>query len=849
MKKFILFLLANLFVFYASICVVKAQSKKLIHYWHFNNTLPTNGKGGIALGTIPADYSALGNAFVLYKPLKGVVKDTTGILDNLAGDTINQRPGYAGCCGSTNNAVRTRNPSDSMEFLWYIPTKKYQNIIIKYETQSSSIASGQHRQVFSYSTDSAKTFITSGLPVAFDSAGTTWGKVILDLSSIPAINNIGSFVFKMTFTAPNTGSSGNNRFDNITVEGDTVIAPAITSTALTAAIINRNYSYTIVTSGNPSPALSVSGNPAWLTLNNNILSGIPPSIDTIGPITIMASNIAGNTKQVFNLIVNDSINPVAPVITSSAPDTIKKDSTFSYTIKVTGIPKPAISVSGNSSWLMLKDSILIGTPSNDGIYGPITITATNILGSVQQVFNIIVPSMPNITSQAIAKGTADSLYSYIIKLTGTPSPKILVSGNPSWLILKDSLLSGTPTSTGSFGPIVITADNSQGSIQQIFTIVVSSCPVITSTPNISGIVGTAYSYQIINTGTPSPVDSVIGNPAWLSLKNNILSGTPNSSGLIGPITIFAENAASTAQQTFYINVANLVVNTSGSKLIHYWHFNNSLPLDGSGGISYNGNQISPDYSRIGKAYIIFEPVLKNIRDTGYIDNLLGDTINQRNGYGGCCSDIFNNAVRTRNPSDSMQFLWFLPTNKYKNIVIKYETQLSSVKSGQREQVFSYSLDSASTFITTNLPVVSNFADTSWSLVTLDFRSLSSVNDNSKFVLKINFVGQNTGSKGNNRFDNITVEGDTISGGSNIAINSMDRIMLYPNPARDYINISIPYNESKITMYNSTGIMVLKFMFTKNKSQIDISQFKPGFYYIAIDEKKSGETKMMKFIKE
>lgn len=145
MKKFILFLLANLFVFYTSNSVVKAQSKKLIHYWHFNNTLPTNGKGGIALGAIPADYSALGNAFVLYKPLKGVVKDTTDILDNLAGDTINQRPGYAGCCGSTNNAVRTRNPCDSMEFLWYIPTKKYQNIIIKYETQSSSTASGQHR--------------------------------------------------------------------------------------------------------------------------------------------------------------------------------------------------------------------------------------------------------------------------------------------------------------------------------------------------------------------------------------------------------------------------------------------------------------------------------------------------------------------------------------------------------------------------------------------------------------------------------------------------------------------------------------------------------------------------------
>ena len=253
MKKDLVLGLACIIVFLFWNDQIKAQSKKLIHYWHFNNTAP-----GVHLGAIPSDYSALGNATIIYQPIPGGGSDTAqAYIDNLAGDTLNQRNGYAGCCGVTNYGVRTRNPSDNMQFLWYIPTLKYQNIVIKYETQSSSTGSGQHRQVFSYSLDSAKTFSTAGLPIAFDSAGLKWGEVILDLSSISNVNNSDKFVLKITFAAPNTGTSGNNRFDNISVEGDTMIAPVIISNAVTSGIIKRAYSYTIKATGTPAPVFSV----------------------------------------------------------------------------------------------------------------------------------------------------------------------------------------------------------------------------------------------------------------------------------------------------------------------------------------------------------------------------------------------------------------------------------------------------------------------------------------------------------------------------------------------------------------------------------------------------------------
>jgi len=845
MKKMFLFFLACSIALFLFQNESQAQTKKLIHYWHFNNTVT-----GAHLGIIPADYSTLSNASVIYKPIHGGGSDTTlSYIDNLAGDIINQQPGFGGCCGATNYAVRTRNPSDNMQFLWYIPTNKYENIVINYETQSSSVASGQHRQVFSYSLDSARTFTTAGLPIAYDSAGLAWGRVKLDLSSIPAVNNTGKLVLKILFTAPNTGTSGNNRFDNITVEGDTIIHPVFTSTALTTGIINRLYSYTITTTGIPSPTLSVSGNPSWLTLNNNILSGTPTSVGTFGPVTITATNMAGSSKQEFSLTVGADVTPVEPVITSIAPTTGTIGTLLSYKVASTGIPKPTISVTGNPEWLTLTDTTLSGTPPTFGLFGPIIITATNILGSVQQSFSVTVPSVPSFTSTALTNAVANSLYNYPVIASGFPVPDLSISGNPSWLSLNGNTLSGTPPSVGTIGPISITATNSEGSTVQTFSIIVSSVPKITSTSPADGTTGSVYNYNITAEGVPAPVFSVTGNPQWMTLNGSTLSGTPTSSGLIGPITITATNSASSDKKIIFIHVANPPVNTSSAKMIDYWHFNSTLPEDGSGNIYFGTDPLPADFSRFGNAAIVYKPLPGSIYDFGVMDNLVGDTINQRSGYVGCCGAI-NNAVRTRNPSDSMQFLWYMPTTRYQNIVIKYETELSSLKSGQREQIFSYSLDSAATFITTGLPVISNFADTTWGKVTLDLRSLTTVNNNRKFVFRITFSGQNTGNKGNNRFDNITAEGDISSDID--AINDISRsdYSLYPNPAKDHIKLITTYEgEKNVTIYNSTGILVSSYNLSGKEILINTSFLSQGLYFMKINETIGKNITVLKFIKE
>ncbi|MCX6208161.1 MAG: hypothetical protein NTZ59_01340, partial [Bacteroidetes bacterium] len=47
----------------------------------------------------------------------------------------------------------------------------------------------------------------------------TYSLMTYNLSSIAGVNNNPNFQFKITFSNGNLGTSGNNRFDNITVDG------------------------------------------------------------------------------------------------------------------------------------------------------------------------------------------------------------------------------------------------------------------------------------------------------------------------------------------------------------------------------------------------------------------------------------------------------------------------------------------------------------------------------------------------------------------------------------------------------------------------------------------------------
>jgi len=62
------------------------------------------------------------------------------------------------------------------------------------------------------------------------------------------------------------------------------------------------------------------------------------------------------------------------------------------------------------------------------------------------------------------------------------------------------------------------------------------------------------------------------------------------------------------------------------------------------------------------------------------------------------------------------------------------------------------------------------------------------------------------------------------------------VEIYPNPATDEVNISIPENEGKIKLAVTSmeGKVQTTKEFSGSETQLDVSRFQPGFYLVIFD---------------
>lgn len=171
-------------------------------------------------------------------------------------------------------------------------------------------------------------------------------------------------------------------------------------------------------------------------------------------------------------------------------------------------------------------------------------------------------------------------------------------------------------------------------------------------------------------------------------------------------------------------------------LFHYWNFNTLssgnnpeiAPNTGNGTLEYSGSY----YDRVSP----------------------GSDTNARN------EDTAGYALRLRNQSGD--FIIGIPTAGYKNIVVKYAATRTG--SGSQTQTISYTVDGIN-YIKTGLSQTEftiTEDDIVYSLYEVDFSSISGVNNNANFKIKVEFdQPSSTISNGNNRIDNITVEGNAL----------------------------------------------------------------------------------------
>ena len=313
----------------------KAQ-KKLIHYWDMNNTLPAGGGAGVSISPLAAEYSTLGHAFLVYNNAVTTaascgcsVRDS--LVDNGSGGSlINDRHILGNDTGGTSGGnlyIRTRNPMNNMKFLWYMPTTAYQNLLLSYSSELSS--AGKPSQNYSYSLDSGLTFMTANLPVTSYTPGIAWGLQILDLSTISGANNNPKFVFCISYSGSAAqATSGNDRYDNITLEGDS-ICPSYTLQPidqsicqnssgffLTHVIGGRNNTYQWqVNTGSGFTNINNSGVYSGATTDSLVLTSVINGMNTFQYQCIVSSGTCGNITTNTAVL---TVNPTATITVNTA---------------------------------------------------------------------------------------------------------------------------------------------------------------------------------------------------------------------------------------------------------------------------------------------------------------------------------------------------------------------------------------------------------------------------------------------------------------------------------------------------------------------------------------------------
>ena len=213
----------------------------------------------------------------------------------------------------------------------------------------------------------------------------------------------------------------------------------------------------------------------------------------------------------------------------------------------------------------------------------------------------------------------------------------------------------------------------------------------------------------------------------------------------------------------------------GQNLVHYWDFNNNA----------SAATITTPTQTVGGANLVAIAggisTIDFAGGTGQNFNVLN--LNARN------SDASGTHLRFNDPiGGALEFA--LPTSGYENIVVKFATRRSG--SGAGTQSWSYSLNGTSyNAFTTILP---NNGDPA--LATLDFTAISGANNNANFKLKVEFSLGAGGTVGNNRFDNFTLEGNTISGGDTTApittilpVNASTNVATTINPTISFSRIT------------------------------------------------------------
>jgi hypothetical protein len=64
--------------------------------------------------------------------------------------------------------------------------------------------------------------------------------------------------------------------------------------------------------------------------------------------------------------------------------------------------------------------------------------------------------------------------------------------------------------------------------------------------------------------------------------------------------------------------------------------------------------------------------------------------------------------------------------------------------------------------------------------------------------------------------------------------SLEQCKIFPNPTKGILNVQSDFNVKLIRLYDNQGKIVFSKTLNQKKTQIDVSMFEPGVYFISLE---------------
>ena len=364
------------------------------------------------------------------------------------------------------------------------------------------------------------------------------------------VNSSGAY----SFTARATTDDG-KYYNEASFSGTVYEYPEWVDYTLANINYNTAYSDSVWADGYPAATYSISSGelPSGITLNSvtGLVSGTTLDSGAYS-FTIKAENAIGSISQSFSGTVQSP-----PSWSDQTLGAIIQGVAYNDGVSAAGTATITYSVYSGSlpSGLSLNSSTgaITGTTGSTGSYS-FTIRATNTWGHISKAFTEGIYTTPAWTDSTIANMIYGQVYSDAVAASGYPAVTYSISTGalPSGITLNSSTgaIAGTSTTAGSYS-FTVKAENAVSNVTQLFTDDLYVTPAWTDNTLVAFTYNTAYSDQVVATGTPTYTISSGTLPTGLSLNSSTgaITGTPTYYGAYS-FTVQAANETGSVTQSF-----------------------------------------------------------------------------------------------------------------------------------------------------------------------------------------------------------------------------------------------------------------------------------------------------------